>query len=204
MLRGRARSRDRLILIILVIVGAVSAAALLALVAGGLWLMSERVKEANRRAAAVDRATVAQEGEDWTLNDQAVTSADKNSIREQVERCWNVPAEAHDADNLAVDIRVRFNADGSLKKPPQIVNADRLSDPAYRAAAESALKSVVRCAPYRLPDEKFAQIDVVLHFDPRDLFASAPRQPVPSDQPQPEESVAVAPLPLRRTTCALP
>jgi hypothetical protein len=66
---GRARSRDRLILIILVIVGAVSAVALLALVAGDLWLMSERVEEANRRAAAVDRATVAQQGADWTLNE---------------------------------------------------------------------------------------------------------------------------------------
>jgi len=48
------------------------------------------------------------------------------------------PAGGRDAASLTVDIRVRFNPDGSLQAPPQIVGNNRMSDPFYRSAAESA------------------------------------------------------------------
>src|SRR5215470_649217 len=55
-----------------------------------------------------------------TLADQAISQSDKNSIRDQVSSCWLLQAGARDAANMAVDIRVRFNPDGSLQAPPQI------------------------------------------------------------------------------------
>ena len=40
-----------------------------------------------------------------------------------------------------------------------------------RAAAESARRAVLACAPYSLPSDKYeAWADVIVHFDPRDMF----------------------------------
>jgi len=47
-----------------------------------------------------------------------------------------------------------------------------MSDPFYRAAAESAVRAMIRCAPYRLPNDKFTTQDTVLHFDPKEMFGT--------------------------------
>jgi len=73
---------------------------------------------------------------------------------------------------MAIDIRVCFNPDGMLQSNPEIVSRDRLSDPFYRAAAESARRAVIRCAPYRLPNDKFVNQDITFHFDPKEMFGT--------------------------------
>ena len=78
---------------------------------------------------------------------------------------------------LTRDCRPAFLKDGELglqarQIPPQIVSNPRLSDPFYRSAAESARRAVIRCAPYRLPNEKFLNQDIVLHFDPKEMFGT--------------------------------
>ncbi len=102
-----------------------------------------------------------------------VSQADKDAIRDQIQRCWKVPDEAHTVQNPAVAIRVRFNLDGTLQFNPQIVDSDRVTDPLYRKLAEAARGAVLRCAPYRLPNDKFAGEDIVLHFDPKGCSATA-------------------------------
>ena len=73
---------------------------------------------------------------------------------------------------MSVDIRLRFNPDGSLQAPPQIVSNSRMTDPFYRSAAEAARRAVIRCAPYPLPNEKFLNQDIVIHFDPKEMFGT--------------------------------
>jgi hypothetical protein len=65
--KRRSKSRRRLIIII-AIVSLVWGAIVLSVFAC-LLALAEKVKEANRVAAAVDRATSGREGEDWTLNE---------------------------------------------------------------------------------------------------------------------------------------
>jgi type VI secretion system protein VasI len=104
------------------------------------------------------------------LPEQGVLQSDEKAILDQVQNCWNILAGGRDAANFIIDLRVRFNPDGSLQAPPIVISNSRMSDPFYRSAAEAARRAVIRCEPYRLPNEKFLNQDVVLHLDPKEMF----------------------------------
>jgi colicin import membrane protein len=93
-----------------------------------------------------------------------------DALRARIQQCWNPPAGAADAKDLVVLIRIQFNKDGSLAAQPALMN--RGSGTYFQVAAESALRAVVRCAPYTfLPPAKYdAWKDVEVTFDPRDMF----------------------------------
>src|SRR3546814_14247581 len=61
--------------------------------------------------------------------------SEMDAIRQQIQRCWLVPAGAKEGASLLVEIRVRMNPDRTVRAA-QIVHAARLSDPVFRAAAE--------------------------------------------------------------------
>ena len=103
--------------------------------------------------------------------DVPITVSELDAFRAAVERCWSVAAGAREAQNLRVTIRVFLNQDGSLGRPPEIVDEARMGrtgEEAFRAAAESARRAVQRCAPYRmLPANKYdIWREVELTFDP--------------------------------------
>lgn len=103
--------------------------------------------------------------------DVPLTISEVDAFRAAVERCWIVPAGARDAQNLRVTIRVFLNQDGSLARPPEIVDENRMNragEENFRTAAESARRAVQRCAPYRmLPANKYdTWREVELTFDP--------------------------------------
>jgi outer membrane biosynthesis protein TonB len=102
-----------------------------------------------------------------------LTVSEIDLIREQIERCWDVPAGARDAKNLVVEIEVSLNPDGTVRQA-RIVDAARMaSDPYFRAAAESARRALFNplCTPLRLPPDKYPiWKDMVLNFDPRDIL----------------------------------
>jgi outer membrane biosynthesis protein TonB len=105
------------------------------------------------------------------LSDAPMTMSEIDAIKEQMKRCWNVPAGARDAQNLVVAIRVMFNPDGSVARA-EIVDTSRLaSDPFYRAAAESAYRAVLLCSPLQqMPVKKYNTWKVVtLNFDPSQM-----------------------------------
>jgi membrane protein involved in colicin uptake len=83
----------------------------------------------------------------------------------QVQKCWNMPPGASDA-NLVARIQVVLQPDGSLASTPQTIEAPSSSmGPAYAA---SAIRAIRMCAPYRLPPEKYEQWrDNVLTFVPK-------------------------------------
>lgn len=83
----------------------------------------------------------------------------------QVQKCWNPPPGASDA-NLVARIQVVLQPDGSLAATPQTIEAP--SHPMGPAYANSAVRAIRMCAPYRLPPEKFEQWhDNVLTFVPK-------------------------------------
>ncbi|MBI1622337.1 hypothetical protein [Aquamicrobium zhengzhouense] len=99
-----------------------------------------------------------------------LSQSEMDALRSQIQRCWNVPAGAAEAENLKVSVQFKLSASGELDGDPRIV-AGGGSGGIERTAAESARRAVIRCAPYNLPSEKYeAWADVIVHFDPRDMF----------------------------------
>ena len=96
------------------------------------------------------------------------------AIKRQIERCWFVPAAigAKDVGDMLVQIHIRLNPDGTLRKS-QIV--DRFlfeTNAAYKAVAESALRAVrnPQCNKFKLPLQKYnIWKDIVLRFNPSDM-----------------------------------
>ena len=93
-------------------------------------------------------------------------------IKEQMERCWNVPVALQGAQRPPVpSVRLALNQDGSLAGQPSVVNAS--ADPLFRVAADSALSTARRCR-LSIPSQ-YAPFysdwrDVVVNFDARDAL----------------------------------
>ena len=105
---------------------------------------------------------------------QLLSMSEKDAIRSQFAKCWNVPAGAKDAHELIVVLDVELNRDGSLVKA-SIASASRsryLTDSFFRAAADSALRAVHKCSPLQgLPPEKFdTWREMELTFDPKEML----------------------------------
>jgi hypothetical protein len=107
------------------------------------------------------------EANDMTATWQAV-------INEQFKRCWIVQAGAEDAAKQIVVVHVELNPDGSLARPPEVVNQAEIAmgGPTYQVAADRALRAVRACDPLKqLPADRYAdwrEMDFV--FDPRRML----------------------------------
>jgi hypothetical protein len=63
--------------------------------------------------------------------------------------CWKPAPQPADADLYVAQVRLAFNPDGSLAKPPKLVNPP--SDPAMRPQAKSVMQAVQTCNPLPVP-----------------------------------------------------
>ncbi|MEJ2116837.1 MAG: hypothetical protein P8Y36_02595 [Alphaproteobacteria bacterium] len=92
-----------------------------------------------------------------------------DAFRAQVSRCWTPPVGGLGADAIIVKLHIMLNKDGTLAHPPRVKN--RVNSPFFTPAADSALRAVLQCEPYRMPPEKFSQWrDMLLTFDPRQMY----------------------------------
>ncbi|MBF0246446.1 MAG: hypothetical protein HQL36_00010, partial [Alphaproteobacteria bacterium] len=102
-----------------------------------------------------------------------LTISEIDLVRQQIQRCWNLPAGAKDAHEMVISIRVQLNPDGMVSQA-QILDQARVgSDPFYRTMAESALRAALnpRCQPFKLPPEKYERWKTMkLNFDPKEMF----------------------------------
>jgi hypothetical protein len=101
-----------------------------------------------------------------------MTTSELDLLRQQFTECWNPPAGAKDAHDLNVEIRIQVNQDATVRSA-RITSQDRMGDPFYRAAAESALRAVLNphCSPLRVPPDKYdLWKDITLTFNPKDLL----------------------------------
>ena len=112
-------------------------------------------------------------GGEKTTTGQKLTQSEMDALRGQVERCWNVPAGAVDAENLKVTIVANLNPAGEVEGNPEIVGGGGAAG-IERAAAELARRAILQCGPYTLPADKYDgdggwnQIRVT--FDPKEMF----------------------------------
>jgi outer membrane biosynthesis protein TonB len=105
-----------------------------------------------------------------TTTGPKLTQTEMDALRGQIQRCWNVPAGAAEAENLKVSVQFKLDRAGALEGRPEIVSGAG-SAGIERAAAESARRAILQCAPYNLPADKYeAWAEVIVHFDPKDMF----------------------------------
>lgn len=84
-----------------------------------------------------------------TKGDQNVLSMDELvALARHVEKCWNVLPGVGNVERAVVELRIRMNPDGTLAAHPEILN--RSSSPAFQATAESAVRAVIACQPYKM------------------------------------------------------
>ena len=101
--------------------------------------------------------------------DATMSISDIDAFRAQISRCWSPPVGGLGAERLIVKLHFGLNKDGTLSRQPRVVN--HLSSPFFLAAADSAVRAVVQCQPYQLPEKTYAVwSDMVLNFDPRDMY----------------------------------
>ncbi|AIL12738.1 hypothetical protein IM40_03075 [Candidatus Paracaedimonas acanthamoebae] len=134
--------------------------------------IEKTVPDAIKDAKSDDNAPDQQVGE---IGD-TLTVSEIDALRKHFENCWIVPAGTKGAHEMSViPIKIYFNIDGSVvdAKPVETV---KMSDPAYRAIAESAVRSAKgpQCSPVPaklLSPEKYEQWKVLsFNFHPKDLM----------------------------------
>lgn len=94
-----------------------------------------------------------------------------DALRARIAQCWNPPPGGLGAEEILVRIRLKLNEDGTLVGYPSVTNHG--GSPFFQAAADSAVRAVIQCQPYALPNEKYALWrDMILNFDPSDMYRS--------------------------------
>ncbi|HYA73745.1 MAG TPA: cell envelope biogenesis protein TolA [Roseiarcus sp.] len=90
-------------------------------------------------------------------------------LTEAYLNCWTPPPTMPEGERYVAEVRVAFNADGTLASPPTLVNPP--TDPAWRAHAESAMRAVLKCNPLHIPPQYAPYFEQwrtkTVHFDPQ-------------------------------------
>ncbi|EME68165.1 periplasmic protein TonB [Paramagnetospirillum caucaseum] len=99
---------------------------------------------------------------------EPVSMTERDRIRAHIERFWNVPAGAKDADKLVVMIKVSVLPDGTVTSAEVELNPVMMMNPYYQAAADSARRAVRAASPLPIPADKYEQFrDFTLAFNPK-------------------------------------
>lgn len=97
----------------------------------------------------------------------------QRKVFQTVSPCWNVPAGAKNAENLAVLVRLNMNPDGTVQSAGIENQARYYSDAYFQSAADAAKRAVLnpKCNPITLPPDKYSVWrEIVINFDPKDLL----------------------------------
>lgn len=102
-----------------------------------------------------------------------MTMREEDALRAQLERCWNVPMGAKDAQDLNVEIFMVINPDRTLRDARVVDMARYNRDSFFRAAADSAMRAVRNplCSPFMVPPDKYdVWKTTIVNFNPREMF----------------------------------
>lgn len=101
---------------------------------------------------------------------ETLSQSELDALRGQIQRCWNIVPGMADGADVRVQVSMRLSMDGAIEGQPT-VTASGGSELAQRTLSGSALRAVLRCAPYSLPAEKYdTWSQVVVNFDPSQMF----------------------------------
>ncbi len=97
----------------------------------------------------------------------AGTCAD--AIQSRIEQAWILPIGGQSAENTAIRLHVELKRDGSLLRPPAVM--DPASTPVQQAMADSAVRAAESAQPYNIPPQQYEQCrDMILRFNPHDMY----------------------------------
>ncbi len=100
----------------------------------------------------------------------AMTANELSALQSAMYKCWRIPLDAKNPEELGVRVRVRLQRDGTVRRVDLLDKAlvERSSNPFMKIAAQRAVSAVSKCAPYDfLPVEKYSQWqDMTLNFVP--------------------------------------
>lgn len=103
-----------------------------------------------------------------------LTVSEKDALRNQMARCWAVPAGAKDVHKMRVILRVRFDAQFKVTGTAEVVKTfGSMNDPAYRGFVESAYRATQKpqCATLLIPPDKYPSGGYVeIDFSPEEMF----------------------------------
>jgi outer membrane biosynthesis protein TonB len=96
-----------------------------------------------------------------------LSQSELDAFRRRVEECWSPPSGIETTSRVQVVLRVQFNHDGSVARPPDLVSGT--ASPLGPAMAESAKRAILRCQPFKmLKVEHYDQWkDIEINFDPQ-------------------------------------
>jgi colicin import membrane protein len=118
----------------------------------------------HKKAAALG----APEGRDMQLSASEIAVL-AQIIKSCVQSKWSILGGGESAETAIVKMRLRFNPDGTLEAPPQIMNPQ--STAYFLAVSDSAVRAVEACEPFNLPPAKYEiWKDIVLNFNPHEMF----------------------------------
>lgn len=95
-----------------------------------------------------------------------------DAIKAQIQKLWNVPNGAKDAQNLIVRLQVKASSDGTVISVKHIGDESRyLSERNFNAAVESAIRAVKQASPLQnLPADRYSSwSEMELVFNPADM-----------------------------------
>ncbi len=101
-----------------------------------------------------------------------MSASEIDALRGQIQKCWNVGAlaGANDAASLRAKVVFRLNRNGEIDGRPE-ASASGSDATTNRTFAGGARRAVQRCAPYKLPAEKYETwADVTVNFSLADML----------------------------------
>lgn len=103
---------------------------------------------------------------------EAITGTEIDAIRRQITKCWIVPNGVQGAKDMVVKLDLKILRNGTVVET-SFPERGRMSDPVYKAVAESAQRAALNpeCNPLPLNPENYDQWkEVRLKFDPKDMY----------------------------------
>jgi hypothetical protein len=102
-----------------------------------------------------------------------LSAAEKDGLKFAIRDCWVMPAGLRDAGDLKITVAAELGSDGAIiAGSVRMIEPARSPDPRFDAAYGAARRALIRCSPYELPREKYAQwrnIEVV--FNPEGMVS---------------------------------
>ena len=99
-----------------------------------------------------------------------MTVSELQALQSAMYKCWRVPLDAKNPEELGVRVRVKLRQDGAVADVKLLDQAriSASSNPFLKTAAQRAVSAVSKCAPYDfLPPEKYSKWqDMTLNFVP--------------------------------------
>lgn len=106
--------------------------------------------------------------------EQSISLVD--AARTQVQRCWAPPLGARDAASMRIRVSVLLGPDGEVIGSPTLDPSDqrrmrRSDETVFRVFAESAVRAIQQCAPFKLPKSRYGEWRTLrLNFDPSQML----------------------------------